>query len=240
MSYIYGSSFCLVRWVRPEDEDWWKFFTRTYFTGLYKGFVFISGCLTMIIAVERCLCVLMPLKAATLISTRAIGIIIVAVFVGFQAVCIIYPLQYHVVFKVDPLTGQTAAYMGTSEFFLRNRMLFDVIQNTLLMIVVPAVTFIGVSAATVVTVVQLKRAITWRQETSTSQSTHREAALVKMLVVVSCIYIATSAPGVALGITRLLVAEFLPDRRYSNIFVASHRLHFVLAVFNSAANFFVL
>ena len=64
-------------------------------------------------------------------------------------------------------------------------------------------------------------------------------SLVKMLVVVSLMYIISSAPNIALGLSRLLVPDFLPSRRYANIFLASHLMYLVLAEVNSSVNFFV-
>ena len=86
-------SFCLVEHVWPEDGQWWKNFARKYFTGLYRGFLYSSGCLTMLIAIERCVCVTWPLRAASLVRTRTVGTMIVTVVLSLQALCLIYPLE---------------------------------------------------------------------------------------------------------------------------------------------------
>ena len=62
-------SYCLVRQLVPEVEQWWKFILRAYFIGFYGGFFFSSGCLAMVIAVERCVCVTLLLRTATLVKT---------------------------------------------------------------------------------------------------------------------------------------------------------------------------
>nr|KAG5693116.1 hypothetical protein BaRGS_014066 [Batillaria attramentaria] len=237
--FIIGS-YCLMGEIRPGLEDWWKFFARKYFTGLYRGFLYISGCLTMIIAVERCLCVAMPLKAATLIKTRTVAALIVTIVLVIMAACCLYPLELEIGSTVNPDTGEVLYFLTMTQFFFDNRQLIDVVENTFLMIVIPFFTFIVVSAATAVTVVKLKRAITWR-ETSGSDSTisKRQVALAKMLVVVSCVYILTAAPNLALGLSRLTVPGFLPSERFANIFLASHLLYLVLAMFNSSVYFFI-
>ena len=118
--------------------------------------------------------------------------------------------------------------------------LYNVLESMILTIVVPFATFTVVTIATAITVVQLKRAIAWRHGSSSSSTSDvREVALVKMLVVVSVIYIISSAPNVALGMTRLLVPEFVANRRYANIFLASHLLSLILGQANSSVNFFV-
>ena len=237
--YLVGSH-CHLRLFRPELGGWWKVVARKYFTGLFVGFLSSSGLLTMVIAVERCVCVTLPLKAATLVKTRTIAVIIVGVVVSLQGVCLLYPLEISIRTREDPNTGGIIYFLATSEFYFRQKILFDVLENTFLMIVIPFTTFTSVMIATAITVVQLKRAIAWRHGSSSSSSSDvREVALVKMLVVVSLIYITSSAPNIALGLTKLMVPDFLPSRKYANIFLASHLMYLVLAEVNSSVNFFV-
>ena len=237
--YLVGS-YCLVGQLRPDLEEWWKYFTRKYFTGLFEGFLTSSGLLTMVIAVERCVCVTLPLKAATLVKTRTIAVIIVGVVVSLQVVCLLDPLKISIGSREDPNTGRITLFLTVTEFYSQHKVLYDVMENTFLNIVLPFTAFTVVTIATAITVVQLKRAIAWRHGSSSrSSSDVREVALVKMLVVVSLIYIISSAPNVALGMTRLLVPEFVANRRYANIFLASHLLSLILGQLNSSVNFFV-
>ena len=194
----------------------------------------------MVIAVERCVCVTLPLKAATLVKTRTIAVIIVGVVVSLQTMCLLYPLELSIGTMEDPNTGKITLFLTTTEFRSQYILLYNIVENTLIMIVIPYTTFTVVTVATAITVVQLKRAIAWRHGSSSSSSSDvREVALVKMLVVVSLIYIISSAPNVALGMTRLLVPEFVANRRYANIFLASHLLSLILGQLNSSVNFFV-
>ena len=238
--FYLGGSYCLVGQFQPELEEWWKYFARKYFTGLYRGFLSSSGCLTMVIAVERCLCVTLPLQAATLVKTRTIAVIIVSVVMSIQIVCLLYPLEISIGSREDPSTGKIVLFLTTTDFYSQHKLLYDVLVNMFPMIVIPFATFAVVTIATAITVVQLKRAIAWRHDFSSSSSSDaREMSLVKMLVVVSLIYIISSAPNIALGLSRLLVPDFLPSRRYANIFLASHLMYLVLAEVNSSVNFFV-
>ncbi|XP_025100023.1 uncharacterized protein LOC112567543 [Pomacea canaliculata] len=52
-------------------------FLLAFVSGVTLGFRSASGCITMVIAVERCLCVVFPLKAASLISSRNMAVIMV-------------------------------------------------------------------------------------------------------------------------------------------------------------------
>ena len=233
-------SYCLVGEPRPEVEEWWKYFVLKYFTGPYRGFMISSGLLTTVIAVERCVCVTLPLKAATLVKTRTIAVIIVGAVVSLQIAFLLTPLKIGMGSREDPKSGRITFFLTTTEFYSQYELLYDVVENTLIIIVIPFATFSVVTIATAITVVQLKRAIAWRHGSSSSSSSDvREVVLVKMLVVVSLIYITAAAPNIALGLARLLVPDFLSSGRYANIFLLSHLSELVLAEVNSSVNFFV-
>ena len=65
-------------------------------------------------------------------------------------------------------------------------------------------------------------------------------ALARMLVIVSTIFILTAAPVVASSITSIIVYDYFINRRYTNIFMASHLIYLELGLINSSGiNFFV-
>ena len=71
-------------------------------------------------------------------------------------------------------------------------------------------------------------------------STLRQIALAKMLVIVSFVFILTSSPAVALSITQSIEYDFFVNRRYTNVFIASHAIYLELGMINcSGVNFLV-
>ena len=86
-------SHCWVRLFRPDLQTWWKWLVHSYVAGLYRGFLLCSGCLTMIISVERCVCVFLPLRATSLIRTRTMAVIVFTSMATIHALCLIYPLK---------------------------------------------------------------------------------------------------------------------------------------------------
>ena len=88
-----GGSNCLVRFFRPDLQTWWKWSVRSKVLGLVRGSLLSSGCLTMIISVERCVCVFLPLRATSLIRTRTMAVIIFTTLATSQAICLVYPLK---------------------------------------------------------------------------------------------------------------------------------------------------
>ena len=61
--------------------------------GIYRAFLISSGCLTMIISVERCVCVFLPLRATSLIRTRTMAVIVFTTLATIQGICLIYSLK---------------------------------------------------------------------------------------------------------------------------------------------------
>ena len=84
---------CLFTFFRPDLQTWWKWTVRRYVMGVYTGSLISSGCLTMIISVERCVCVFLPLRATSLIRTRTMAVIVFTTMATIQGICMIYPLK---------------------------------------------------------------------------------------------------------------------------------------------------
>ncbi|XP_025101169.1 probable G-protein coupled receptor 32 [Pomacea canaliculata] len=238
--YTIGT-YCIVGYFRPDIQDWWKWSVRCYVTGVYRAFLFSSGCLTMVIAVERCVCVLYPMKAENLIQTRTMARIILGIVFTMHLLCLVYPLKLSVASVPRANSNQVDYKLGVTKLYLQNQYVFDIVENTIIMTVIPFTTYIVVVLATAVTVVQLNRALAWRQMwgSSVSSSTARQTLLVKMLVAVSCIYILLTSPNIALGITRSVVAEFAVDRSYAYLFLATHGVYLEMCMLNSSISFFV-
>ena len=91
--YSLAGSHCLAHFFRPDLETWWKWSVHSRALGLLRGSLLCSGCLTMIISVERCVCVFLPLRATSLIRTRTMAVILFTTIAAIQAVCMIYPLK---------------------------------------------------------------------------------------------------------------------------------------------------
>ena len=65
-------------------------------------------------------------------------------------------------------TNATMYTVVPRQLYLDNPQVFDVLENIVIMNVIPISTFVVVVVATSATVVQLKRVIVWRQRASTS------------------------------------------------------------------------
>lgn len=179
-------------------------FSREYYAMAicYLGNVFYSlratsGCIGVVIAVERCVCVVFPLRASTLMRSRTMGLTLFVCFLVVQGLHLIYRFMY-LPLAVNTSAGVMWIFLGT-QVYLENKLIFETIAFTVLGTCLPVISFLVVSSATTVTVIRLRAAMSWRKTTSsTSSDSHsQQTALTAMLVMVSCVFVITMAPFVA-------------------------------------------
>ena len=215
------------------------------FSGIFIAFLGTSSCVTMVIAIERCLCVLFPLHAQTLIPTRIMAVILLTITILLHLGFAIFPLRMTVKRIVNSQTGQSlwtiVPSQGPNQELLAvlSRVIFDFILLFAMNIITVFVTII----CTTITVTKLKLAIAWRFNTGSAANPKTQAqqtALTKMLVVVCCVYVFCSTPGCVMALIRRVEPEYQVRGRYANIFTLMHAVCYKLfSATNSSINFFV-
>ena len=236
-------SYCFVGDHGSLLREVWKFRVRKHVVNFMFGALYSSAGLTMIIAVERYVCVVLPMRAATLIKTRTMAALILLTVLAMNALCSVYAFKYEVaVVVLDDVVhvGKVKVMLAASRSYVRHKVTIDVVEN----VVLSAVTFLNfvvVSVTTGVTVVKLRAAMAWRLRSGgiVTSAERRQVALVKMLVTVSCIYMMCVTPTICLALTRLLVPDFWPQRRYGRMYYVTHVATTVVLMLNSSVNFFV-
>ncbi|XP_025116134.1 uncharacterized protein LOC112577299 [Pomacea canaliculata] len=211
---------------------------QTYIAGVGQGFRTASGCITMVIAVERCLCVMFPLKAASLISTRNMSVVMVFIGCFSQVAFFTMPARF-VIIKVNSTTSKMGPV--SSDLYLKNQVFFTILENIVMMSVVPIATFLIISLSTGLTVVKLRAAMDWRRKfgSSSDESRSQHTAVTKMLVLVSSVYIVTTIPWVIFYLASLTVQEFSLTGQFYNLYMTSIVAVYHLPYINSSVGFFV-
>ena len=69
---------------------------------------------------------------------------------------------------VHPVTNITTYDLVSTRLYLDHPQVFDLLENIIIMAIIPISTFVVVVVATFATVVQLKRVMVWRQRATTS------------------------------------------------------------------------
>ena len=93
-----------------------RFITNNNLAGFF-GFSWVSQFLSAIIATERCLCVLSPLRFQTLLQTRTMAVIITAVYLVVVGVYFIVATRYRFGCVFDPSSNTTHYTTVAGEFY---------------------------------------------------------------------------------------------------------------------------
>ncbi|KAL8615598.1 hypothetical protein ACOMHN_026588 [Nucella lapillus] len=208
-----------------------------YTVNFRHAFMYSSGALTAIIATERCVCVVFPLKSATIFKTKTMAWMIVGIIVVSNILCLPFALK-HVVRWVTDEAGNVRVILGDTDLYVNNKLVFQIVRDGVLP-TISLLTFFVVSFVTVVTVRKLKTAMDWRQKTSSNVIDKRQITLVKMLIAVSCVYIACSIPKLSLSIAKILFNDFSTVGKYRNMFFVTHQTASGLVMVNSSVNVFI-
>lgn len=229
-------SFLTFENERIGDEYQTKFITALF--GVSLALRTTSRFIGVIIAVERCVCVVASLIASTIMRTSVMAITIVVAFVLFQACYILIPLSYQAHMVV---VGEDTFWMYIETQFVKdNKTLVRVLAYTVLGFVVPVTTLFILLAATAITVIKLRAAIRWRKKTSSgTASVSQQEALTVMLVIVSCIQIVAMAPSVAMELTLWFIADLFDSETFFDVLKILSAVGNVFPLITSCLNFFV-
>eukprot|EP00745_Piridium_sociabile_P036275 TRINITY_DN64808_c0_g1_i5.p1 TRINITY_DN64808_c0_g1~~TRINITY_DN64808_c0_g1_i5.p1 ORF type:complete len:307 (-),score=37.31 TRINITY_DN64808_c0_g1_i5:152-1030(-) len=205
---------------------------------LLTVFAFISPAVSAIIATERCLCVLKPLRFQTLIGIRTTAGIISVVSVVIISLHFFVSFRYRIGCAYDPESGvqMTSAVEGT--FYKAHKDLVDAIHSYVFGVGVPVVEMIVVTITTIITIVKLRQAVTWRSGTASVISA-KEVALTKTLVANSIFFMACISPGAFIRCSWLFLPEVNSGRRHHNFFLVCTWINQTLNSINATFNFFV-
>lgn len=213
--------------------------TWNWLIGATYGFRLTSGCISMIIAVERCVCVVFPLRAINLIRTSVMGCLLLLCLLLIQGTYFILIFSFRVVYVKSYNYGQ---WMSVStEFYEENKIIVQSLASILLGTVVPVTTFSTVLIATIITVVKLRISVSWRaQASSSNRDCHRrQMALTWMLVAVSCVYIITMMPFVTWQVAFFVLQDLFYRSGSYNLYHAVNAVVQTCPQINSSVHFLV-
>lgn len=219
------------------EEHWLT--AITYGLGVHYSFRTTSSLYTMVISIERCVCVAFPLRSASLINRRTTAVILGLLAVLPQLGFVCQPLKYNVI-KTE-VEGRPHWQLVSSQLYLAYGDIMDIIIYAVFSVSVPLITFFIVSLATFITIIHLAAASAWRRKRSSSSIKHcsQQVALTKMLVFASCVYIVSMVPFISLRIVRFFVEEFSANGIHRRIYTICNSLANGGPVINSSMSFWI-
>ncbi|KAL8583196.1 hypothetical protein ACOMHN_053709 [Nucella lapillus] len=243
VSMMGGKSYALISLVDPAMGNYWKQFHVGPVAGLYLSCLAISINITAIISLERCICILSPLKAAKFFKPKYLKMVLAAVALfDIGGVGVSFILKYQVVQVTDPLTSTPTYISRLSPTYLRHRTLIDILHSYLILTMAPIVSLVTVIVCNIAIIVRLKMAANWRRGTASNMATveKQELNLTRMLVTVCCVYILCMTPFTVLAFLLFLrLPGFLISSYLCNTFKVSLASSHMLVAVNSSINFHI-
>ncbi|XP_076456697.1 uncharacterized protein LOC143290996 [Babylonia areolata] len=238
-----SKSYALISLLDPVEGNYWQKRHHSLVLATSLGCLAISNITTALIAVERCLCILSPLKAASFFKTRTLRVVIGVVAVYILTVLnTAFGIKYQTVHVVDPLTNTSTFISRLSPTYLRHRTLIDIVYNSMLLVILPFLCLLTVTVCTTAIIVRLKVSAAWRRETASNVTSaeRQDVSVTRMLVTVCCVYVTCMTPTV----TRQLaifgrVPGFLYSGHLCNLFRVSSAITHLLELTNTSCNFLI-
>lgn len=215
----------------PSQIMWHLAWAHMIFTRITTG---ITGWITL----ERCVCIASPLKVKMWITTSRTVWFIIVLYVTMigHVLPVFYTTQIRWVFDVT----RNKSKLGI--VYMENR---NHIEEVVFAInnVIPSAFFVLVTACTAILVRELRRKSKWRKKTSVSTNesvaSERDTKIIKMVVLISVVFIFCYSPGVIIQIWAIADDEFRPDGRHKSVLYAYSSFMLHLESINSSVNLFI-
>ena len=202
------------------------------------GFGYVHLFLVALVATERCICILFPMRAQRCIPTKALAFFIFVsalVLVGLRVPVV---SQFQITCFYEMRTQRTSWQLYVNDYYFRNKAMIGVLNGVFygfcLTLGCPAVVLI----TTTITAVRLTHIVRWRNQTSSNLSS-KEINLTKMLIALSAEFLVICIPVVIIRVSPLFEPRLGAGRAYANAFNLLISSMEICSYMNSTANFFM-
>ncbi|CAG5134065.1 unnamed protein product [Candidula unifasciata] len=194
--------------------------------------------MTAWIIFERCLCIVLPLKIKSIITPRRTLTFIIAlnVMMFSSAIPVFYATR--IVWLFDSRRNKSVlgiariahnAYIQQVAFWINN--------------ILPISFFIFITVCTVILVKSLQKNSKWKEKSVSSQShavtSSRDTKVVRMVTIISAVFIVCYAPGAVVFIFILIYPEMAYAGKQKNLVVAVFSVLVQFEGINASANIFI-
>ncbi|CAL1547363.1 unnamed protein product [Lymnaea stagnalis] len=204
-------------------------------------FTKVTSWVTAFIMFERCLCIAIPLKVKTVLTTSRVKLCLVSIYVIVLAGVVPTYATHSIGWKFYPEYNRSLVGLKLTENSWEVTKISNVINNPL-----SSFSSFGlVLFCTVIITIQLNRKTKWREGTSTTGSgdkgsnSSKDRRAVKMVTVVSVIFLVSVTPSIIVVIVSVKEFEFTLTGKYRNLFYVAYSITFVLEALNSSVNILV-
>ncbi|KAK3764450.1 hypothetical protein RRG08_020358 [Elysia crispata] len=219
------------------------------FTGgwWHGAFSRTTALLTAWISIERCLCVICPIRVKLLITPKVTKMLVLIIYIaGLSPLAFVYVfLRFGTTF--DPVSNYTTLF---SHYHVKNDLnVLNAVSFLLYGAIYPITSWIIVSICTAVLIAKLKQSSTWREAITQSNLgsnsngkrnlVSKERRVTKTVVMIACIFIMCSLPISAALVVSLFEREYSMTGSYRAIYLLNTGISLILSELNSSINIIV-
>ncbi|RUS71104.1 hypothetical protein EGW08_021137 [Elysia chlorotica] len=248
----------ILRIWNPAMAASWARISVVAFNYLICFSSYVTSVMAAYVAVERCLCVSVPLKVKWLLTPRVtLTACLVISFVVFGCFAVMFGI-YDVVWEWSATFNATVAVYKKNAFYIKHDEPLFAYYN-LSGIIWPLAAFVVIVVATIIIIYKLRQGSKFRAAQSSASSltftpglemqeksgkqgqqlSNRDRQVVKMLLVIIIIYIASLSPRISLYLAKHLIYDLYFLRRYHDLFKFVLYWLWLSDLVNGAVNFFV-
>ena len=245
--FLFGVQIHVLFTTEERYRPVMRFMVKNNLVG-FSGFYRVSQVLSAIIASERCLCVLNPLRFQTLLHTRTMAAIITLVYLVVVGVYSVVATRYRIACVFDP-SSNTARFIAVAgNCYQNHERLINYLHSFVYGAGIPGVMIIMVTTATMIIAMKIREAAAWRAEISSangrsssslSSISPQEVALTKMLIGIAVLFIVCVSPFALLRVVWLFLPEMDVGRRHHIIYLTGLWILKPFSLINSSFNIFV-
>ncbi|KAL8589841.1 hypothetical protein ACOMHN_020844 [Nucella lapillus] len=240
------ATFCLTTEKAYQTFVGPSSFFITHFVGL-KGFNWVSMFLSAVIAAERCFCVVSPLRAQRMLSTRTLAVVITSISLLLLTGMLTIAGPKHTEACVfDPQTNTTSFIIYVTDYYLQNKKILDIFDIFVYALTLPSVFLAIVIVTTIITTAKLRSVLRWRQQSSSasgvqtsSTSESQMVALTWMLVAASVLFVLCTSPVLFVQMSTFFVKELTAGGKYHILWLLSWSFIDLFQSINCSLNFFI-
>ena len=202
------------------------------------GIVYGPMFLSVVISIERCICVLFPMKAKSCIPTRTIAFIIVVGVSCLVSARFAVTAMYQVTCFYEMRTQRFSWQPYVNDYYFRNKAMINALNSVFYGFLMTVGCPVIVLATTTITAVRLTHIVRWRSQTSSSLSS-KEIGVTKMLVALSIEFFVLSIPIIVLRVVPVFEPRLRAGGEFTNSFYVLADLSEICSYVSSSVNFFV-
>ena len=242
--FLFGEQLQLQFTTKERFGPMTIFMINKNLVGFY-GFGWVSQIMSAIIASERCLCVLSPLRFQTLLKTKNMAIVITTVYLSVVGLYFFVAARYRIACVCDP-TSDTIRYAEVAgEFYQNHEEIINYLDSFVFGIGISGAVSLVVTITTITTAMKIRQAALWRAGTSSTNSSSslsispREVALTKMLIGNSVLFTVCLFPLSVLRVVWFALPDMDVGRRHHNFYMTNQWIEEIFSYVNSAFNIVV-